>query len=144
VPTIPMWTAYIHKKPITFKSYSNISKRNFNFPLKNTVTFALNGKEMRVSGVEPGSTLIEFLRSKEIRLTGTKLVCGEGGCGACTVQLSRWDKHKKAIIHKSVNSCLVPFHSIDGHHVITVEGIGNTHCLHPIQVLSFFSSYLNK
>lgn len=69
-----------------------------------------------------------------LRLTGTKLGCGEGGCGACTVLLSRYDPIKKSIKHTSVNACLIPLCAIDGCHIITVEGIGNPRIgLHPIQ-----------
>ncbi|KAJ8605889.1 hypothetical protein CTAYLR_000597 [Chrysophaeum taylorii] len=49
-------------------------------------------------------------------LTGTKLGCGEGGCGACTVIVSSPDGHA------SVNSCLAPLCSVDGLGVTTVEG----------------------
>jgi len=56
----------------------------------------------------------------EIGLTGTKLGCGEGGCGACTVMLSHWEFGK--VVHRSVNACLCPLYAIEGMHVITVEG----------------------
>lgn len=53
-------------------------------------------------------------------LTGTKLGCGEGGCGACTVMLSHWDAGK--VHHRAVNACLCPLYAVEGAHVVTVEG----------------------
>ncbi|RZC77500.1 hypothetical protein C5167_001722 [Papaver somniferum] len=77
-------------------------------------------------------TLLEYLG--DIGLTGTKLVCGEGGCGACTVMVSYFDQLSKKTIHSAVNACLTPLYSVEGMHVITVEGIGNRRQgLHPIQ-----------
>jgi xanthine dehydrogenase/oxidase len=63
----------------------------------------------------------------ELRLTGSKLGCGEGGCGACTVLVSQCiDRESGEIEHRTVNGCLTPLCSIDGCHVITVEGVGST------------------
>ncbi|KAK6925642.1 2Fe-2S ferredoxin-type iron-sulfur binding domain [Dillenia turbinata] len=77
-------------------------------------------------------TLLEYLR--DIGLTGTKLGCGEGGCGACTVMVSSFDQTSKKCLHYAVNACLCPLYSVEGMHVITVEGIGNRRKgLHPIQ-----------
>ncbi|KAK6925645.1 Aldehyde oxidase/xanthine dehydrogenase, a/b hammerhead [Dillenia turbinata] len=77
-------------------------------------------------------TLLEYLR--DIGLTGTKLGCGEGGCGACTVMVSYFDQTSKRCVHYAVNACLTPLYSVEGMHVITVEGIGSRrHGLHPIQ-----------
>jgi xanthine dehydrogenase/oxidase len=59
--------------------------------------------------------------------------CGEGGCGACTVVVSQYNPTTKQIYHASVNACLAPLASIDGKHVITIEGIGNTKKPHPAQ-----------
>ncbi|KAL6195945.1 hypothetical protein ACLB2K_031562 [Fragaria x ananassa] len=77
-------------------------------------------------------TLLEYLR--DIGLTGTKLGCSEGGCGACTVMVSQYDKKLKKCRHYAVNACLAPLYSLEGMHVITVEGLGNhKQGLHPIQ-----------
>lgn len=70
----------------------------------------------------------------DLLLTGAKLGCGEGGCGACTVLVSRSRPWQEGIEHKSINACLCPLYSIIGCHVITVEGIGSTKSgLHPVQ-----------
>lgn len=71
-----------------------------------------------------------------MRLTGSKLGCGDGGCGACTVMLSRCiDSNSDHIEHRTINACLTPLCSIDGCHIITVEGLGSVtkSNLHPIQ-----------
>ena len=59
--------------------------------------------------------------------------CGEGGCGACTIVVSQFNPTTKQIYHASVNACLAPLASLDGKHVITVEGIGNSKRPHPAQ-----------
>ncbi|CAF1125466.1 unnamed protein product [Rotaria sordida] len=103
--------------------------------MKNHLTFYVNGKEIIERHVEPEWTLLWYLRNK-LKLTGSKLGCGEGGCGACTVVISRFiDRHSGEIEHRTVNGCLAPLCSVDGCHVITVEGLGsvNKSNLHPIQ-----------
>ena len=69
-----------------------------------------------------------------VGLTGSKLGCGEGGCGACTVMISKLTADKK-VEHFAVNACLVPLCCVHGVAVTTVEGIGSTRTrLHPCQV----------
>jgi xanthine dehydrogenase/oxidase len=48
-----------------------------------TIRFYLNGTKVTLDTADPEVTLLEYLRG--IGLTGTKLGCAEGGCGACTV-----------------------------------------------------------
>ena len=76
----------------------------------------------------PNQTLLSFLR-EELHLTGSKLGCGEGGCGACTVLISKLDRNKKdnTITHVTVNACLFPILAADGAHITTIEGIGHVH-----------------
>ena len=70
---------------------------------------------------DPDALLVDVLRDT-LRLTGTKLVCGAGVCGACTVMLDG----------VPVVSCLLPAHAAAGKSVTTVEGIG-VEALHPVQ-----------
>uniref|UniRef100_A0A4W6FUE5 Xanthine dehydrogenase/oxidase n=1 Tax=Lates calcarifer TaxID=8187 RepID=A0A4W6FUE5_LATCA len=78
-------------------------------------------------------TLLTYLRRK-LGLTGTKLGCAEGGCGACTVMLSRFQTHTQQLLHYAVNACLAPLCSLHLVAVTTVEGIGSVaRKLHPVQ-----------
>uniref|UniRef100_A0A674F2Z7 xanthine dehydrogenase n=1 Tax=Salmo trutta TaxID=8032 RepID=A0A674F2Z7_SALTR len=69
-----------------------------------------------------------------VLLTGTKYGCGGGGCGACTVMVSRYDQIHNRVLHYTVNACLQPICTLHGAAVVTVEGIGSTKTkLHPVQ-----------
>jgi xanthine dehydrogenase/oxidase len=97
----------------------------------------VNGKEVPphlASQARPAQTLLSFLR-QVMGLTGSKLGCAEGGCGACTVMISRYDTQAGKVLHYSVNACLMPVLATDGCHVTTVEGIGTVKGdnLHPVQ-----------
>ncbi|KAG0127145.1 molybdopterin binding aldehyde oxidase/xanthine dehydrogenase [Tuber indicum] len=96
-----------------------------------TLRFYLNGAKVTINNIDPEVTLLEYLRG--IGLTGTKLGCAEGGCGACTVVVSKYNPITEKIYHASVNACLAPLVSVDGKHVITVEGIGDVNKPHPAQ-----------
>jgi len=102
-------------------------------PYDDTLRFYLNGSKVVIDSyaVDPEITLLEYLRG--IGLTGTKLGCAEGGCGACTVVVSQMNPTTKKLYHASVIACLAPLVSVDGKHVITVEGIGNVKDPHPAQ-----------
>ncbi|KAK1254243.1 hypothetical protein MKX08_008238 [Trichoderma sp. CBMAI-0020] len=98
---------------------------------EDTIRFYLNGTKVVLDEIDPEITVLEYLRG--IGLTGTKLGCGEGGCGACTIVVSQYNPTTKKIYHASVNACLAPLVSLDGKHVVTIEGIGNTKSPHPTQ-----------
>ena len=67
------------------------------------ISFA--GQKLKLKNPDPSKTLLQFLRN-DLGLCGTKLGCGEGGCGACTVMVSHLKNHE--MIHNSVNACLAP------------------------------------
>jgi aerobic carbon-monoxide dehydrogenase small subunit len=75
--------------------------------------------ELRVNGdsweldIEDGTYLLELLRDR-MQLTGAKVCCLEGECGACTVVLDG----------KSVNSCLILAAEAHGAEITTVEALG--------------------
>ncbi|XP_040888151.1 aldehyde oxidase 6 [Toxotes jaculatrix] len=95
--------------------------------------FFINGKKVTENHADPETMLLSFLREK-LRLTGTKYGCGGGGCGACTVMVSRYQPATKTIIHYSANACLLPLCQLHGAAVTTVEGIGSTKTrIHPVQ-----------
>ncbi|RZF38598.1 hypothetical protein LSTR_LSTR010931 [Laodelphax striatellus] len=97
------------------------------------LVFFVNGKKVVDKNVDPEWTLLYYIRNK-LRLCGTKLGCAEGGCGACTVMVSKFNHQTRKIIHQAVNACLSPVCSVHGQAVTTVEGIGSTGTrLHPVQ-----------
>lgn len=69
-----------------------------------TLSFYLNGTPIHLTNPHPRWTLLDFIRSQD-GLKGTKLGCGEGGCGACTVVLQT---RTSRIRHVAVNACLYP------------------------------------
>uniref|UniRef100_UPI00398EF4B5 xanthine dehydrogenase/oxidase n=1 Tax=Pristiophorus japonicus TaxID=55135 RepID=UPI00398EF4B5 len=97
------------------------------------LVFFVNGHKVVEKNVDPELNLLTYLRRK-LGLTGTKLGCGEGGCGACTVMVSRYNSLQRKILHFAVNACLAPLCSLHRTAVTTVEGIGSTTTrLHPVQ-----------
>ena len=81
----------------------------------------VNGERHSLS-VEPRLLLVHLLRDL-LGLTGTHVGCDTSSCGACTVMLDG----------RSVKSCTVLAVQADGRGVTTIEGIGNSKSLHPMQ-----------
>jgi carbon-monoxide dehydrogenase small subunit len=86
-----------------------------------SVTLTVNG-EKRTASVPSETTLLKMLR-ENFSLTGAKLGCDVGDCGACTV----------IVDGKLVNSCLMLAGQLDGRDVLTIEGLATSDRLHPIQ-----------
>jgi carbon-monoxide dehydrogenase small subunit len=72
--------------------------------------------------VPPQTLLSEFIR-EHLRLTGTHVGCDTSQCGACTVHLDG----------RAVKSCAVLAHQAAGRALTTIEGIGKTGAMHPMQ-----------
>ncbi|XP_019627736.1 PREDICTED: xanthine dehydrogenase/oxidase-like [Branchiostoma belcheri] len=95
--------------------------------------FWVNGRYHVVSNPDPGMTLNKWLRSQR-GLTGTKVMCGEGGCGCCVVMVTHPDLTNGGTLSYTLNSCLCPLCSVDGWTITTVEGLGGQKAgFHPIQ-----------
>ena len=109
-----------------------LNSHSYVLPIK-LLSSNILGRKVTDDNLDPEWTLLYYLRLK-MRLCGTKLGCGEGGCGACTVMVSRYNRKDKKIEHFSVNACLAPIASMHGLAVTTVEGIGSTKTtLHAVQ-----------
>ncbi len=89
--------------------------------MKKELELRVNGEDYRIS-VEPRRTLLEVIRN-DLGLTGTKLGCGGGECGACTVILDG----------KAVKSCLMLALDARGKEVWTIEGLSRIGDLDPLQ-----------
>ncbi len=87
--------------------------------------FYLNGTLICIENADPTILLVDYLRSAEVGLTGTKMNCKQGGCGVCTVMLSSFDITTGKIVSRSINSCMHPLVALDGMMVTTVEGTGS-------------------
>lgn len=87
------------------------------------ITTRINDQLIVIEGDKAFMPLGNFLRNEE-SLTGTKIVCAEGDCGACTVLIAKDVGADGLLSFKAVNSCILPLYLIDGAQVVTVEGIG--------------------
>lgn len=87
------------------------------------IEFILNDK-LVIAVSPPTTVLLDFLR-REQKLIGTKEGCREGDCGACTVLLGELAGTR--IKYKTINSCLTPLGDLHGKHLVTIEGISQSH-----------------
>lgn len=90
--------------------------------------FILNNKTIRTDKPR-GMTLLDFIRYEK-HLTGTKIGCREGDCGACTILIGRIKNG--ALYYESMTSCITPLGNARNKHVVTVEGL-NMDELNPAQ-----------
>jgi xanthine dehydrogenase YagT iron-sulfur-binding subunit len=85
------------------------------------ISLTVNGRTLEVD-VPADERLLTTIRDR-VELTGTKLVCGRGECGACTVMLDG----------RLAYSCLTLTAACEGQAVTTIEGLGAPDKLHPVQ-----------
>src|ERR1700692_4800967 len=91
--------------------------------IRDYLEFWINGVKHQVKGAAAFASLSDYLRY-DCRLTGTKVVCAEGDCGACTIMVARWNSLlQKNSRYVSLNSCIAMVFLLDGAHMITVEGL---------------------
>jgi nicotinate dehydrogenase subunit A len=85
------------------------------------ITIKVNSREHTVE-VDPDTPLL-FVLNDDLGLRGPRFGCGLAQCGACTVMLQG----------KAVRSCVMPVSAVGAAEVTTLEGLGTTEKLHPIQ-----------
>jgi len=109
----------------------------------------INGERHDVSGADAFLTLSDFLRLR-LGQIGTKIVCSEGDCGACSVLVGRValpgdDEGKSGghsggnsggegkIIYRTIDSCIQFMYQLDRAHIVSVEGLKCNGLLSPVQ-----------
>lgn len=101
---------------------------------RDRLRFAVNGAVHEVAGDDAFLPLSTWLRER-LRATGTKIVCSEGDCGACTVLVGtpvgeRFD-------YRAIDACIAPLGQLDGRHVVSVDALAprsvEARELHPVQ-----------
>lgn len=93
------------------------------------IQFILNDEEI-TTDLHPATVLLDFIRYNR-HLTGTKIGCREGDCGACTILTGELAAER--LVYRSMTSCLTPLANIHGKHVVTIEGINFPDRLNLIQ-----------
>jgi aerobic-type carbon monoxide dehydrogenase small subunit (CoxS/CutS family) len=86
-----------------------------------TIHLTVNGQPKSVT-TDAERPLLDVLR-EDLGLTGAKLGCGEGQCGACTVLVDG----------KAEHSCITPVGDVEGAEILTIEGLGSGDTLDPVQ-----------
>jgi aerobic carbon-monoxide dehydrogenase small subunit len=89
--------------------------------VKRSIEFRVNRQPVQLQ-VDDERSLLATLRT-ELGLTGAKLGCGEGHCGACTVLVDG----------QPVRACLTSLREVAGRSVVTIEGLAAGAALHPLQ-----------
>ena len=89
--------------------------------MSQSISFVVNGRAVE-SGASGSTSLLLVLRN-ELGLSGARFGCGEGHCGACTVNVAG----------RAVTTCDLPLEAVHGKSVETIEGIGGEGKLHRVQ-----------
>lgn len=94
----------------------------------------INGQPHRITGDDAFLSLSDYLRMR-LGMTGTKIVCCEGDCGACTVLIAKWsrDEADAPLQYQSIDSCITWMFQLDHAHVVSIEGLADGDKLHPVQ-----------
>ena len=92
------------------------------------VSITINGTTYE-RDIEPRMLLVHFLRD-ELGLTGTKIGCDTSQCGSCTVHMDG----------RALKSCTCLAVQADGKEITTIEGLGSSDALHPMQA-SFWENH---
>jgi xanthine dehydrogenase small subunit len=88
--------------------------------MRDYILLYINGKEHRIGGDQAFVPITDYLRYEK-GACGTKVVCAEGDCGACTALVGRLGEG--GLVYRAVNACIQFVFQLDCSHVITIEGL---------------------
>jgi xanthine dehydrogenase small subunit len=94
------------------------------------IKLIINQLEHSISGIDPNTTLLEYLR-EHLHRSGTKDGCATGDCGACTVVVGQASGNE--IQYQAINACTILVGSLHGKQLLTIEDIQSEDELHPVQ-----------
>ena len=98
--------------------------------LAEPIRFVHRGRVRELRGVDPNTTVLNWLRAGG--LTGTKEGCAEGDCGACTIAVG--EEAGGRLRYRALNACIQFLPTLDGKELVTVEDLrGADGALHPVQ-----------
>lgn len=100
--------------------------------MRDFVVLHVNGVRREIRGGDAFLSLSDYLRMS-CGLVGTKIVCSEGDCGACSVLVGRANAERSEFVYRPVDSCIQFLFQLDGAHVVTVEGLADEGELNPVQ-----------
>ena len=98
--------------------------------VSDTIQFLFNNEIFKIKNPDPNKTILNYIRN-DLKMTGTKEGCAEGGCGACTIVLGELNKNK--IVYKAINACISFLPILNGKQLILIEDLSNGKSLHPVQ-----------
>ncbi len=90
--------------------------------MRDSLVLFVNGWRHDLVGRDATTTLADFLR-RRCQLVGTKIVCNEGDCGACSVLVGRPTADGRRIEYQPIDSCIALMFQLDRTHIVTVEGL---------------------
>ena len=96
-----------------------------------TIKFLYNEKILELNNPDPNQTILNYIRT-ELKKTGTKEGCAEGGCGACTIVIGELNNND--LQYKAVNACIAFLPILNGKQLLVVEDlVSKEGKLHPVQ-----------
>jgi xanthine dehydrogenase small subunit len=96
-----------------------------------SIKFIFENKIHEIKNPDSNETILNYVRLN-LKKTGTKEGCAEGGCGACTIVLGELKNNN--IIYKAINSCIAFVTSLEGKQLIIIEDLlSKKGSLHPVQ-----------
>ena len=98
--------------------------------VSNKIKFIFNNKIYKLENPDPNKTILNYVRN-DLKKTGTKEGCAEGGCGACTIVLGELNKNK--VTYKSINACISFLPILNGKQLILIEDLVYKNKLHVVQ-----------